>query len=347
MRMEPAPRPARPVSRRRILCGAVAAAVASTAGSASLSGCDDTRTVPQPVDAPQTGRSPRPVTGPVLQRHIDLSWLPADYRVTGFGIDTNHEWVTGEATSNSRFTMQADVYGPGVTPAWDGDDWDPWVVAAGTDRVDGRATRWTGRGGLGRRSSTVCLNWQHTSGGQGVVTFTGAGPDNVATAGRIAAGLRLDRAEPVRLPVALRDVPAILRLRGMDAYDPGTEDQFLYRLRYAPDPLPVDSTVEHPVLEIQASPMSFAEQILMSDPGVGSNATMEGHPARRTTQAGSGGGYRDQLMLWEVNGLKLVITVTGQRIRDLVGADAARGVFRQLAVYQQRVDWVPAPRLDT
>jgi hypothetical protein len=200
---------------------------------------------------------------------------------------------------------------------------------------------------LGRRSPTVALVWQHESGGKGVVTFTGAGPDNVATARRIAEGLRVDAGSAVLLPVTLRDAPVALRMRGVDAYDPGREDTYLYRLRYAPGPLPTtSSTVELPVLEVQASPMSFAEQIVMSDPGQGPTSTMEGHPARRVTKAEPGDAYRDQLTLWEVNGLKLVISVSGQRIRDLVGSDAARAVFRSLAVYQQRVDWVPVPPLE-
>jgi hypothetical protein len=342
MRGDPAPRLDRTVSRRRILVGAAAVALAGTA----TAGCDDTKIVPDADESLAPTRGARPVTGPALQRRLGLSWLPAGYRVTGYGIDTNHEWVTGEATSNSHFTVRAEVYRAGVTPPPDGADWDSWVVATGVDRVDGLPTRWAGQGGMGRRSSTVCLSWQQPSGGGAArVTFTGGGPDNVATACRIGAGMGLAGSEPVLLPVAPRDLPASLRLRGVDAYDPSAEDRYLYRMRYAPRPLPVDSTVEHGVLEVQASPMTFAEQILMSDPGLGPNATIEGHQARRTTTKESGDAFRDRLTLWEVDGLKLVIDVRGASVGDLIGADPAGTVFRGLTVYEQRADWVPAPPL--
>jgi hypothetical protein len=116
-------------------------------------------------------------------------------------------------------------------------------------------------------------------------------------------------------------------------------------LRYSADRPPVGSTVEGPGLEIQASPMNFAEQVLMSDGSLGPNTTIEGHPARQNLRDAAGDAYRDQLTLWEVNGLKLVVTVAGQRARALAGADGAHGVFRHVAVYQQRADWVPVPPL--
>jgi hypothetical protein len=326
------------LSRRRLLLGAGGAVVVVgglAAGGAVLlshNGRDDRE--------PATGGGSAGGIEPV--RHLHLAWLPAGWRQWESGVDANQESVIGGDPNDSGVTVRAIAYVAGLQPPADYRDKlsDTWAQAAGPERVNDHATRWMGAGSA-RRSAQIRMQWQPTPGSWVEVDYVGhGGQDNLGAAHQIASGLQFDKNERIKVPARVRSLPATLVLQAVEAFVPGSDDQWMFTLAFAPGKRPLDATVVYPSLDIVVQPMNDTAIAGKQDQSLGADATVDGHPARYIVNGQNGSDYEEQLRTWDVNGLAATVTVRGEQTRTAIGADAALTVFRHLELFPAPADWV-------
>jgi hypothetical protein len=283
------------------------------------------RAAPAPASAP---------AGLPLVRHLAFTWLPAGYRTWAYSLDANRETLAAAANPGAQvdqnLSAQVTAYPAGVTPPPDyRDALSPWVDATAAQRVGGAPTQWA------RLDPDVRVRWRYSRDAWAVLEFTGpAGPDNLATALRVAAGTRFDEDTEVRLPVALPDLPRRMRLRAVDSHQPGPPDQWALTLTFAPAGRPLDPNAPYPALVVDVQAMNDDLRTEMADPQSGRNTTVDGHPARRDRQPQPGDAFQDQLRVWDVDGLRIAVQITGDQTRRLLGADAV-AVYHRLRISQE------------
>ncbi|HKT03660.1 MAG TPA: hypothetical protein VJT31_29380, partial [Rugosimonospora sp.] len=281
-------------------------------------------------------RAARPVAPPGLVplRHLAFGWLPAGYRSWAYSLDANRESLSAApdpaAQVDQNLSVQVTAYHTGVAPPPDfRDPTSGWLEARAADRVNHGPTQWLGLES-GRTSTDIGLRWHYDRDRWAVLQYTGpSGADNLATAVRIAAATRFDRAIRVPLPVRVPGLPAVLRLQAIDGHDPGPVDQWAMTFTYAPLGRPLDPNATFPSLLVDVQAMNETLRAAQSDPGSGANTTVDGHPARRETVSQAGDAYSDGLQLWNVDGLHVAVSITGQGTRNLLGADPV-AIFRRL-----------------
>ncbi|MEN3308361.1 MAG: hypothetical protein V7603_4563 [Micromonosporaceae bacterium] len=328
----------RGVSRRRLLVGLSAAVAAAGAGTPWLANRVTHRAGHPASDTAAGGPGLRP------ERHLALPWLPAGYRAWAYALDVDRESITAgpdpAAQVDQNLLVQVTAYRPGTAPAPDSGDQSGtgWRQGTGADRVAGRPTEWIGLES-GRTSADIRLRWQYADDSWAVLESSGqAGQDNLATALRVATATRFGPALRVRLPVRAPALPGDLRLQAVDGHDPGPPDQWAFTLTYGHTRRPLDSNAPYPCLIIDVQAMNDSLRSVLNDPTMGPTTTIDGHPARRDLQRQAGDGYQDQLQLWNVNGLKVGVSVVGQQTRDLLGADSV-AVYQRLDLLPDRSTW--------
>jgi hypothetical protein len=326
------------LSRRRLLLGAGGAVV--TVGGLAAGGA---------VLLSDNGRdSSRPATGggsaggiePV--RHLHLAWLPAGWRQWESGVDANQESVIGGDPNDSGVTVRAIAYLAGLQPPADYRDklGEAWVEAAGPERVDDHATRWMGAGSA-RQSAQIRIQWQRTPGSWVELDYVGhGGQDNLGTAHQIASGLQFDKNERIKVPARVKSLPATLVLQAVEAFVPGSDDQWMCALTFARGGRPLEATALYSSLDIVVQPMNDTARAGMQDQSLGADATVDRHPARHIVNGQNGSDYEEQLRTWDVNGLAVTVTVRGEQTRSAIGTDAALTVFRHLDLFPAPTDWV-------
>jgi hypothetical protein len=285
--------------------------------------------------APAASATSRAVPGDGLVpvRHLAFGWLPGRYRTWAYRLDTSSESLTATpdpgAQVDQNESVEVTAYHAGITPAPDPRYPHPrWNDTTLAQRVNHAPTQWLGLGG--RSGADIQLRWPYAPRAWAVLDYAGRpGADNLTTALRVAQATRFDQPTPVRLPVHVPGLPPALRLQAIDGHDPGPPDQWALRLTYATTGRPADPSTPFQALTIDVQPMNDELRAAMDDEVLGATGTLDGHPARHDLQQQPGDGYLDELQVWNVAGLRLTVTVAGQRLRDLLATDAV-GIYRRL-----------------
>jgi hypothetical protein len=315
----PAVTPAPVITRRRlVMAGGIAVTALGGGAAATLwalhqpgRGNDDALT-----QQPGLGGSRIP------QRHLSFGWLPAGYASVEFMLGSQWESLSAANSQGIRSLLRAGAYRAGLTPP--ADLWQPpdaeWTTGSGQHLVNSHPTRYVTA--PDSDATRARIQWQYATNSWAQVDYRSSEADALATAHHIATSLHMDTATPVHLPVTASGLPTALRLQSVDGYDPGGNAPWLYGLSYAPTPRPLTNPTDYPQLFLRVGPMTPGEQVLASNPDLGANTSIQGHPARRT-QNPPEDGPGELLELWNVNGCKLTISIQGQTIIDLIGPHGA------------------------
>jgi hypothetical protein len=249
----------------------------------------------------------------------------AAYPASGYDATANEQMLTlgtGEM-SEPRTSVKLTVRAHGVPVNHAG-----WQRAADDERVNGRPTFWrkTWIGALPFRQ----VEWEYLDGDWATVDFfQGNLMPPVEPARAVATTARFGRPERVKLPLrfteplpgmriervrigpfvaAKRDVDVGLYLRGAD-YDGRVE-------------------ITVAALDGQVPRAGHTDGY----------TTVDGLPARRLVYGPNG--YHELLRVWGVGGMKVTVSVYGERpVRDRFAPDGAAGVVRRLAVVDDPARW--------